>query len=197
MKLGVLASHAGSTLQCVIDACETGQLNAEITVVISNNSNSGALQRANRHEIAAFHISSATHPGTAEDEAICDALLQHHVDWVLLLGYMKKLGPQTLETFSNRVTNTHPALLPKYGGQGFYGRRVHEAVYKNKDAVTGATIHLVDHIYDNGKVLAQREVAVAAADTVDDIENNVKNAERNLLIDTLIELSQSNSIHQP
>ena len=192
MKLGVLASHAGSTLQCVIDACESGELDAEVTVVISNNSKSGALQRARNHDIQADHISASTHPGNGEDTAICNSLKHHQVQWVLLLGYMKKLGPHTLDTFSNRVINTHPALLPKYGGQGFYGRRVHEAVFTNKDPVTGATIHLVDHIYDNGKVLAQREVKVLPNDTVEGIEENVKVAERSLLIETLIDLASTN-----
>jgi phosphoribosylglycinamide formyltransferase-1 len=103
---------------------------------------------------------------------------------------MKKLGPKVLREFRNRIVNTHPALLPKFGGSGFYGRRVHEAVIASGDQETGATLHIVDADYDSGPILAQVRVPVLAGDSVEELEERVKVAERKLVVATLAELSQ-------
>ena len=114
MRIAALASHGGSILQAVIDACETGELPAQVNLVISNNSNAGALERARAHGIATAHLSGRTHPDPDRlDEAVEQALLDAGADWVLLTGYMKKLGPRTLARYRNRIINTHPALLPQ------------------------------------------------------------------------------------
>ena len=190
MRIAVLASHGGSVLQAVIDACARHELEAAVVLVISNNSTSGALARAAEHGIAGLHLSGATHPDSAAlDAAMTEALEAAQADWVLLAGYMKKLGPMMLERFRHRIINTHPALLPKFGGQGFYGRRVHEAVLDAGERETGATVHLVDAEYDSGPILAQVRVPVRAGDTVESVEERVKAAERNLLIATLRELT--------
>lgn len=190
MRLAVLASHNGSTLQAVIDGCATGQIPAEVCLVISNNSNSGAIQRATEAGIETLHISSKTHGSPeAADQALLDALQAAQVDYVLLLGYMKKLGDQTIAHYRGRVINTHPALLPKFGGQGYFGRRVHEAVLAAGETVSGATIHLVDAEYDTGPLLSQVRVPVQPNDTVDKLEERVKTAEQKLLVQTLIELA--------
>ena len=102
---------------------------------------------------------------------------------------MKKLGDKTLAAFSGRILNTHPSLLPKYGGKGFFGRKVHEAVMAAGESESGATIHLVDTEYDTGPLLAQVKVPVNNDDTVDDLEERVKTAEQKLLINTLVELA--------
>ena len=129
MRIAVLASHGGSILQAVIDAIDAGTLAAELVLVASNNSNAYALQRASEHNIPTAHLSSRTHPDPdALDAAMADTLANAGAQWVVLAGYMKKLGPITMSEYHNRILNTHPALLPKYGGQGYYGRSVHEAV---------------------------------------------------------------------
>ena len=185
-RIAVLASHGGSILQAVMDACATGELNAEVVAVISNNSGSMALRRARGADIATWHLSSRTHPEPeALDAFICATLQQARPDWVLLAGYMKKLGPRTLNALQGRILNVHPALLPKHGGRGFYGRRVHQAVVDAGDAETGATVHLVDADYDTGPVLAQVRVPVKAGDRVEDVEQRVQRAERQLVVDTL------------
>ena len=121
MKLGVLASHEGTILQAVIDAFANGLIPGDIAVVISNNSSAGALRRARTATIRAEHLSSRTHPlPTALDTAIRDALLENSCDWVLLSGFMKKLGPAVLNAYTGHIVNTHPYLLPKFGAQGFY-----------------------------------------------------------------------------
>jgi len=190
MRIAALASHGGSILQAVIDACESGDLAAQVTLVVSNNSSAGAMDRAAAHGIPTAHLSSRTHPDAdALDAAIEQALIDAEADWVLLCGYMKKLGPRTLERFRNRILNTHPALLPKYGGQGFYGSRVHEAVIAAGDTESGATVHLVDGEYDSGPVLARVKVPVRDTDTAQTLEERVKEAERKLLVTTLGELA--------
>jgi phosphoribosylglycinamide formyltransferase-1 len=179
----VLASGAGTTLQAVIDAIDSGELPAAIAVVISNNSHSRALERAARHALPRAHLSGLTHHDERRlDAAIRDALLSHKANFVLLAGYMKKVGPATLAAFSGRIINTHPALLPKHGGKGMYGARVHEAVLAHGDKVTGVSVHLVDRDYDTGRVLGQREVRVEPGDDVRSLTERVQRAEREFLV---------------
>jgi phosphoribosylglycinamide formyltransferase 1 len=195
MRIAALASHGGSILQAVIDACRDRELPARVVLVISNNSGAGALARARRAGIPTVHLSAATHPGAdALDEAMARTLLQAEVDVVLLAGYMKKLGPRVLSAYRGRILNTHPALLPKYGGRGFYGRRVHEAVLASGDPETGASVHLVTEEYDAGPVIAQVRVPVRSGDRVEDIETRVKAAERDLLVATLEKLAAEQTL---
>ena len=173
-------------MQAVIDACREGRLNAEPRVVISNNSRSSALRRAAGAGIPRYHVSTMTHPGDdARDLAIVDILEKHGVDLVVLGGYMKELGPRTIARFRNRIVNVHPALLPKFGGRGFYGLAVHEAVLASGDRVTGATIHLVDEQIDHGAALAQQTVAVEEGDTPETLAERVLAVEHSLYVDTL------------
>ena len=186
MNLGFLASGRGSNMQAVIDACKSGRLDASPRIVISNNSASGALERAKREGIPYAHLSSATHPDPRElDRAIRDALRQYAVDLVVLAGYMKKLGPQTLGAYTGHIINIHPALLPHFGGTGMYGARVHEAVLASGAKETGVTIHLVDGQYDHGPVLAQHRVLVRPDDTVERLAARVLEQEHDLLVETL------------
>jgi phosphoribosylglycinamide formyltransferase-1 len=172
-------------MQAIIDACLEGRLDATPCVAISNNSEAVALERARKGGIPRYHISGKTHPGETEDQAILRTLRAHDVDTVILAGYMKKLGPLTLQAFRGRILNIHPALLPKFGGQGMYGKRVHEAVLRAGDTVTGVTVHLVDELYDHGRILAQCEVPVLAGDTVDSLAERVLRQEHRLYPDTL------------
>jgi phosphoribosylglycinamide formyltransferase 1 len=167
MKIGFLASHNGSNMQAIIDACRNRTLDATPVVVISNNADSGALARAKRENIPHYHLSAKTHAtGDSLDRAILETLLRHAVDVVVLAGYMKKLGPLTLRRFAGAILNIHPALLPKFGGRGMYGIHVHEAVLAAGEKETGVTVHLVEEEYDSGPVLAQIRVSVMPEDTV-------------------------------
>ena len=191
MRIAVLASHGGSVLQAVIDAIETGALAAQLVLVISNNSQAPALERAVGHGIATMHLSGRTHPDPDDlDQAMTDVLATSDPDWILLAGYMKRLGPGTLAAFRNKIINTHPALLPNHGGQGFYGRRVHQAVLDAGDSESGATVHLVEGEYDTGPILSQVRVPVKASDTAESLEKRVQVAERKLIATTLTELAE-------
>lgn len=186
MNLGFLASHNGSNMQAVIDACRSGRLAANPVVVISNNRDSGALERARNENISRFHLSGRTHPDPEDlDREIVDVLLHHGVHLVLLAGYMKKVGPVTLATFPGHILNIHPGLLPGYGGRGMYGRRVHEAVLAAGARETGATVHVVDPIYDHGPVLAQKNIRVKKTDTADTLARRVLAVEHELYVETI------------
>ena len=173
-----------------MDACQQGHLDAEVCLVISNNSGSLALQRANREDIPCYHLSNKTHstPGDL-DSAIADALDSHNVDVVVLAGYMKLLGDLTLNQYEGRIINSHPALLPKFGGKGMYGSHVHEAVLRSVEKTTGVTIHLVDEVYDHGATVAQCQVNVLEGDTLEDLEERVKAREREFWVEILQKIS--------
>ncbi len=195
MRLAVFASHTGTTLQAILDAAQSGRLPAQVAAVISNNGDSRALQRARAAGVRAVHLSSATHPDAGELDAATLAVLNElRVDTVFLAGYMKKLGPAVLAAYAGRVFNTHPALLPKHGGRGMYGNRVHEAVLAAKERETGASIHLVDADYDTGRVVAQCRVPVVAADSVETLAARVQESERELVVDTLARLAAGEAL---
>jgi phosphoribosylglycinamide formyltransferase-1 len=186
LRIGVLASHEGTTLQSIIDACAQGRINGRVVAVISNNSGSGALRRAVAAGIETFHLSSATHASADSlDAAICGALERARADVVFLAGYMKRLGPRTLAAFPARILNTHPALLPRFGGQGMFGDRVYEAVLAGGEPESGASVHLVDAEYDTGAVVRQERVRVLPGDTVESLKARVQACEREAVIQTL------------
>jgi phosphoribosylglycinamide formyltransferase-1 len=181
LRLGVLASGGGTNLQAIIDACEQGRIPARVVVVISNNSRAGALERARRHGITALHISNYHYPDDADlDTAVAQALQQHAVDLVLFAGYMKRRGPGFLRAFPGRVLNIHPALLPKFGGTGMYGMNVHRAVLSAREQISGATVHVVDGLYDHGPILAQRTVPVLPDDTPEELAARVLEVEHQI-----------------
>ncbi len=185
-KLAILVSGRGSNMLAIMDACEQGRLEARVEIVISNNANSQALVSARERGIATAHLSSRTHPDPDElDEAMLGVLSGHNVDLVLLAGFMKKIGPKTLAAYKGRMLNIHPSLLPKFGGQGMYGNKVHEAVINSGEAETGVTIHLVDGEYDEGAVLAQKSVAVDKDDTVESLATKVLKIEHVLYAETI------------
>jgi len=195
LTLGVLASGEGTTLQAVLDACRSGRIDGRVGVVISNNSGSGALRRAEAAGVAHRHLSSKTEAGEAAlDEAITAALLAANVDVVLLAGYMKKLGARTLAAFEGRLLNTHPALLPKFGGVGMYGERVHRAVLAAGERESGATVHLVSSEYDTGPIVRQCRVPVEPHDTFETLAGRVQAAERELVVEVLGELAAGRTL---
>jgi len=186
MNLGVLASHEGTTLQSVFDAFAVGRIPGRVSVVVSNNGDSGALVKAREAGVQAVHLSSKTHRDPAAlDAAIRNVLIASAVDVVFLAGYMKKLGPFVLDTFQGRILNTHPALLPKFGGRGMYGDRVFEAVLKAGEVESGVSIHLVDAEYDAGPIVRQCKVPVLMGDSVDDLKARVRAREKEFVVETL------------
>jgi len=186
LTLGLLASHRGSNVRAVVEACRDGRLAARPGVVISNNASAGVLEYAEGAGIPACCIGGPSFADDAlRDAAILEALHRHDVELVLLLGYMKLLGPQTTAAYRGRILNTHPALLPRFGGRGMYGARVHEAVLAAGETETGVTVHLVDEQYDHGEIVAQCRVPVQRGDSVESLSARVLEREHAFLVETL------------
>lgn len=185
MKIGFLASHNGSSMRAIVAAIDAGRLVAQPVLVVSNNAEASALAFARARGMPARHISRTALGERDPDPAIASALGEAGAELVVLSGYMRKLGPKTLARFRGRILNIHPALLPKYGGQGLYGRRVHDAVIAAGETTSGISIHLVDDEYDHGPVLARLEVPVAPADTAETLERRIQAAEPAFYVETV------------
>ena len=171
-------------MRAVIAAIETGALDANAVLAVSNRRQAPALDFARAHGLQTRLIPTLADPGAA-DASLAEALTAANIDLVILSGYLRRLGPLTLKAFANRVLNIHPALLPNFGGEGMYGLRVHEAVIASGQTVSGASVHVVDAEYDHGPVLAQVEVPVLTDDTPQSLQARVMAAEPGLFVETL------------
>ena len=188
MRLAFLASNNGTSMRAIVAAIEAGELDAEAVLVVSNKRVSPALAFARDRGITARCIPTVNDPAGA-DLRLAHALEAARADLVILSGYLRKLGPKTLAAHRGRVLNVHPAKLPEFGGQGMYGRRVHEAVLAAGATTTGATVHVVDAEYDQGPIVAQMEVPILPGDDAAAIERRVMAAEPRLFIETLARLA--------
>ncbi len=186
LRIGVLASHQGTNFQAILNACQKGRIHAKVALLICNNSDAPVMARAQKSDIPALHLSSQTHPSTSTlDDAMNSHLVDKNIDLVVLAGYMKKLGTRVLATYRDRIINVHPSLLPRHGGAGFYGSRVHRAVIESGDSETGATVHLVNGDYDMGKILLQEKINVSIDDTPDSLAERLYPIEHELLIEVI------------
>ena len=190
MNIAVFASHGGSDLQAIIDGCKKHRIDAKVAVVISNNGDSMALQRADKENIPAYHLSAKK---SGSEEALADAirsvLSAYNIDMIFLAGYMRMLHISILEKYSNRIFNIHPALLPKFGGKGMYGINVHTAVLEAGEKETGVTIHRVSPAYDSGEIVAQTTVPVFAGDTPEQLAARVLEKEHEFLVDVIADIA--------
>lgn len=191
MNVAVFASHGGSDLQAIIDGCKNNKMNAQVVAVISNNSDSMALQRARNEKIPAYHL-SAKKSGSEDSLAkeILDVLSKHGVDMIFLAGYMRMLHISVLEKYDHRIFYIHPALLPKFGGKGMYGMNVHKAVIEAGETETGVTIHRVNAEYDSGEIVAQTKVPVMEGDTPETLAARVLAREHEFLVEVLSDISE-------
>jgi phosphoribosylglycinamide formyltransferase-1 len=166
LTIAVFGSGRGSNFGAVLSAMRRGTIpGARIALVVSNNSDAGILTLAREAGIPAVHCSRPQFPSDSSYAGHLVRLLKDHdVTLIALAGYMKQVPSAVVEAWRNRIVNIHPALLPKFGGPGMYGMRVHEAVIAAGERTSGATVHLVDEEYDRGAVLLQREVAVDAGE---------------------------------
>jgi phosphoribosylglycinamide formyltransferase-1 len=184
MDLAFLASNNGSSLRAIVAAIRAGELAARPRLVVSNRRAAPALDFARTEGVDALFIPTVPDPDIA-DARLVEALQASGADLVILSGYLRKLGPRTLTAFQGRILNIHPALLPDFGGQGMYGRRVHEAVLASGATTSGATVHLVDEAYDHGPVIAQQRLPVRPGETAESLESRVMAAEPKLFVETL------------
>jgi len=189
LRLGFLASGAGSSARAIVAAIEAGALDAEARLMVSNNRTAEALAFAAEHGIAALCIPTQAEPAAA-DRRLSEALTGHGVELIVLSGYLRQLGPATLGRYAGRVLNIHPGPLPQFGGHGMYGRRVHEAVLAAAAAESGICIHLVDEEYDRGPVIARRSVEVRPGDTPESLEARVRALEPGFFVQSLQRIAE-------
>jgi len=180
-KIAVFISGGGSNLQAIIDATKTGILHAKVVYVVSSMRQAYGLERAAREgiETAVFKAKNYPSPDAAGEDML-SRLRERKVDYIALAGFLSLLPVPVVKAYRNRITNIHNALLPKYGGKGMYGRHVHEAVLAAGDTESGPTVHIVDEIYDHGKILEQRRVPVLPDDTPDSLAARVLEQEHKL-----------------
>ena len=185
MKISFLASHGGSSAKYIISAIKAQTLTGfEVGVLITNNKTTAIYPWCLENDIDVVHISGKTHPEN-EDQVIKNTLCAVGTDIVVLSGYMKKIGAQTLTEFSHKILNIHPSLLPKHGGHKMYGDFVHAAVLAEGDRESGASVQVINEVYDAGPVLLQKTVPVLADDTVASLGARVRSVEGELYINAL------------
>lgn len=171
-------------MQVIAGACESGQVPGSVALVVSTTPDAPALERANALGVEGLFLDLAVDAG-AEDDRIAREFEARGVDVVCLTGYMRLLSREFLSRYPQRVLNVHPSLLPCFGGKGFYGRRVHEAVLESGARFTGATIHFVDAEYDHGPILLQSVTPVMDDDTPKSLADRVLVEEHRLYPEAL------------
>ncbi len=175
MKLAVLVSGGGTNLQAIIDAIAQGRItNAEIAVVISNNKNAFALERAKKHGIEGVCVSPKDYQDReAFNRALLETIRSYEADLVVLAGCLVVIPRILVDAYPNRIINIHPALIPSFCGTGYYGLKVHEGVLNRGVKVTGATVHFVDEGTDTGPIILQKAVEVQQDDTPETLQRRV------------------------
>jgi len=190
LRMAVLVSGGGTNLQSVIDAVEAGTLTSQIVCVISNKETAYGLERARKHQIPAHFINPKEE---GYDDKLFALLQGEKVDLIVLAGYLKILSPSLIQAYKKKIINIHPSLLPKFGGKGFYGIHVHEAVLAAGEKESGATVHFVDEGVDTGEIIIQRKVSVEAEDTAESLQSRIlEQLEHKILVEAIKKLEGSN-----
>jgi len=184
IKIAVLVSGGGTNLQALIDAWKSGQIEGgEISLVISSVEGAYALERAKKAGIKTITIERKKYADVSLfDQALADALCENSIDLVVLAGFLSVVGRKVLKSFENKIINVHPALIPSFCGNGFYGLKVHKAALEKGVKITGATVHFVNEVVDGGKIILQKAVEVLPDDTPETLQQRVmREAEWTLL----------------
>ena len=196
LKVAVLVSGGGTNLQAIIDAVNEGKItNAEISLVISNNKNAYALERAKNAGIASMCISPKEY-ATRDDfhVALTETLKKAGVDLVVLAGYLVAIPEMLVKEFPNKIINVHPSLIPSFCGVGYYGLKVHEAALVRGVKVTGATVHFVDCGMDTGPIILQKAVDIEAGDTPEVLQRRVMEQAEWVILPRAIDLIANGKI---
>ena len=183
IRLGVLGSTKGTDLQAILDSIQAEQLNAVVSVVLSNQKNAFILERAKNHSVPTFFISHQGKRRKEFDAEMTLVLKNHNVDLVLLIGFMRILSDDFCREWHDRILNVHPSLLPKYAGG--MDMNIHEEVLKNNDKETGCTIHFVTDEIDGGPILIQKKCDVEPNDTAQSLKAKVQDLEGNAFLEAI------------
>ena len=180
-NLIVFASGNGSTLQAIIDNINNGNLCCKINLVVSDNPNAYALKRAELNNIPTYIINGKTFD--ERDIELSNILSNYQINLIVLAGYLKMIGPRLLDKYT--IINTHPSLLPKYGGKGMHGMHVHQAVIDAHEKYSGVTVHFINSEYDKGDIIRQTRVDVLPEDTAETLSRKVQAVEKIQLVQVI------------
>ena len=185
-RLLILASGTGTLFSSIVQACKKYNLNAQVIALISDKNQVAVLKKAKNEKVPVKILNPKDFSSFNDwDEALCIYLKTKKPDFILLAGFLKKIGPKVLSSFENRILNIHPSLLPRHGGAGMYGIHVHRSVLNSGDIKTGISIHLVSKNYDAGRLLAQTEIPVSPDDSPESLQKKVKTVEQDFYISVL------------
>lgn len=189
MRIAVFASGAGSNFLSLARSCIAGDIPAEIVTLVASKESIGALEHAKDLNISSQVFDPKQYSHLSEwDLALTNYLLGLDIDLIVLAGYLKKIGPQLLSKFANKIVNTHPSLLPKFGGHGMYGSKVHKAVIEAGEKESGITVHKVSAEYDKGQILAQSKVFIDADETWETLEQKIKTRENKFIVEVVLQI---------
>lgn len=182
MRIAVFASGSGSNFQSIVDATRDGRLDARVELCVSSRPDAGVVERARLMGIPVFVLNGPVDIQFAE---LKESLEAQKIDIIALAGFLKKIPAQLIQLYPLRILNIHPALLPRFGGPGMYGKYVHEAVLAAGETISGATVHIVDEEYDSGPIVMQRTVPVLPTDKASDLAARVLQIEHELYPEAL------------
>ncbi len=187
LRVAVFASGGGSNFQALVEHARQYR----VVLLVCNRPQAGVLSRAKKLDIPS-HILSPRIFGDEKSyaDAVLDLLHKENIDLIALAGYLSKVPTRIIEVFRGRILNIHPSLLPRFGGKGFYGSRVHKAVLEAKETFSGATVHFVDEEYDTGPILLQKRIPVHADDTSDSLAARVLSVEHQLFPEAIHLIAQ-------
>ncbi len=187
-NVAVFVSGRGSNLRALFE--KVSKEDVKICAVISDKKDCGAVEFANLNSIPVFFVCKRIEDGFSSYTKLADELKKLSVDLIVLAGFLKKIPDEFVDEFENKIINIHPALLPLHGGKGMYGLNVHRAVFEAKEKFSGATVHFVDKIYDNGKIIEQRSVSVIDVKSAEEIAARVLKIEHELLPEVVQKFSK-------
>jgi len=180
-RIAVFASGTGSNFKEILEKTEKGLIPAEIVILVTDNHNAGAIQTARDHNIPVKVFSKKDFLNRENLNAqMLHTLKEFKVEYIVLAGYLKLIGSNIVKEFNNKILNIHPALLPSFGGKGMYGKHVHQAVYDHGVKISGATVHLVNEIYDAGFIVIQKACSIEELNSPQEIASNVLKIEHEI-----------------
>jgi phosphoribosylglycinamide formyltransferase-1 len=180
-KIAIFVSGGGSNFKAIFNNIESGNIDGLIELVVTNNPNCNAKKFANKCRISTLVVNDYRYPRNEDKESIIlESLQDLEIDLICLAGYMKILPKHIVKSYENKILNIHPGLLPRFGGKGFFGMKVHEAVINSGERFSGATVHFVDEIYDHGPIITQRKIAISDNETPESLAIRILEIEHEL-----------------
>jgi len=195
-KVAVFVSGRGSNLKSILDFFPQAEKTIQIVCVVSDKADCLAYEIADSYNIPTYSVSNKSDVGFVTYSKLLSIFDEFKVDLIVLAGFLKKIPDILTEKFERKIINIHPALLPSFGGKGMYGLNVHKAVFEKSVQISGATVHFVDKIYDNGKIIAQESVDISDVNSPEEIAKRVLKIEHQLLPKVILKFSENKVVEK-